>query len=215
MKRYIVLAGLLLSLCTPLARAQETPAAVAERQEAEERYKRMTAKVEDLEAAVQSFQQRFAAMAEEIRSLREELARAKNPGRDAALEETLKAHAKAIEEVDRKRQADNEKVIAEFERLGKRLLERPAPQPPRTKDPGTSTSPGTTASTGARNSSSEKGYEYTIRAGDTLSGLVLALGKQNPPIKVTQKQLREANPKVNWDRLSIGQKVFIPAPAQP
>jgi LysM repeat protein len=32
---------------------------------------------------------------------------------------------------------------------------------------------------------------------------------------VTQKQMMDANPGVNWNRLRIGQKIFIPAPAKP
>jgi LysM repeat protein len=41
---------------------------------------------------------------------------------------------------------------------------------------------------------------------------VAALQKQG--LKVTQKQIMDANPGVNWSKLRIGQKIFIPSPAQ-
>ena len=54
----------------------------------------------------------------------------------------------------------------------------------------------------------DTGFEYTIQSGDTLSGLVLKLRKQG--MNVTQKQLKDANPDVNWDKLKVKQKIFIP-----
>src|SRR5207244_8657878 len=48
-------------------RSQESPASVAERQEAEERYKRMSAEIEDLKTTIQSYQQRLSEQREEIR----------------------------------------------------------------------------------------------------------------------------------------------------
>jgi LysM repeat protein len=56
----------------------------------------------------------------------------------------------------------------------------------------------------------EKGYEYTVQEGDTLSRIVAALNKQG--VKLTAKQISDANPGVNWNRLAIGHKLFIPSP---
>ena len=58
----------------------------------------------------------------------------------------------------------------------------------------------------------EKGIEYVIKSNDTLSGIVTACRARE--LKVTQKLMREANPDVNWDRLRVGQKIFIPIPGQ-
>ena len=55
----------------------------------------------------------------------------------------------------------------------------------------------------------ENGYEYTVAENDTLLGIIGKLKSKN--VKVTQKQMKEANPNVNWNRLSIGQKLFVPA----
>jgi len=42
-----------------------------------------------------------------------------------------------------------------------------------------------------------------------VSGIVNKLSKQG--LKMTQKQIIDANPVVNWNKLRVGQKIFIPA----
>ena len=73
MQRQLLFAVLVFCAAVSAAPAQETPPSVladAQRQEAEERYRRMSAKVEDLEAAIQAWQQRFNALDGEINKLR-------------------------------------------------------------------------------------------------------------------------------------------------
>ncbi len=60
-------------------------------------------------------------------------------------------------------------------------------------------------------SGSERGYEYTIQKDDSLSKIVMGLNRQG--VKVTSKQIIEANPGVKWNSLQIGKKIFIPASA--
>ena len=183
--------------------AQESPASAAERQEAEERYKRMTAEIEDLKTTLQSCQQRLNEQREEIRKVYDEIARATS-NKDYANRDDLKRLAEKIKEVDEKRLADNEKIVekftSEFKRLGQTLTAAPKFNGPDTSKPP------------VVKSTSEPGFEYAIASGDTLSGLVGKLAKQG--MKLTQKQIMDANPAVNWNKLKIGQKVFIPAPAK-
>src|SRR4051794_25552704 len=102
--------------------AQESPAAAAERQEAEERYKRMSAEIEDLKAAIQSYQKNLSNQQDEIRRLNEEIARL-GTHKDLVTREDFKVLAEKIKEVDERRVAGDkdllEKVTAEFARLGK------------------------------------------------------------------------------------------------
>ena len=201
----------------------EDPAVIAERQEAEERQKRMTAEIEDLKSTIQSYGRRIEALREEVGRLSEELDKVKGGPKDVATQDQIKTLAKKIEEVDRKRIADNEKAAAEFEARNKVILDKLGElaksitvRPQRT---GGDSSPWKPAETGKQASSpnnapagTETGYEYTIREGDTLSGIISKLAKQN--IKVTLKQMKAANPKINWDALRVGSKIFIPAPVQ-
>ena len=52
------------------------------------------------------------------------------------------------------------------------------------------------------------GYEDL---GDYLLRIVKDLNAQG--FKVTQKQIMDANPKVNWKNLQVGSSIFIPQPA--
>jgi transketolase len=205
MQRQLLFAVVALGATLWTARAQENPSllADAQRQENEERYRRMSARLEDLEAANQAWQKRFHDLEEEINLLRQELARANASAKDTTTQDNLKNLGKAIEEVDAKRQADNEKVLAAFADLQKKILERTAPptKPKPTTPPASSSSP---------SAGDEKGYEYKVQANDNLAKIVNKLAKQG--VKVTPKQVLDANPGVKWERLQIGQKLFIPAP---
>lgn len=189
-----------------ITRAQETPADAATRQEAEERYKRMSADIEDLKTTIQSYQQRLSEQRDEIRKLSEELARAAN-NKDLATRADLKHLAENIKEVDDKRIADNEKVMNEFTRLGKTLT-----APTKVSPTGSTPNPVKPVSDSVK-PTKETGLEYVVRSGDNPKVISVTLAKQG--VKVTQKQIIDANPTVNWVKLRIGQKLFIPAQLPP
>lgn len=190
---------------------QLSPAEVLQRQEEEERARRLTAKIADLEATAQSLQQQIDKLTEALGRLREEVARLSQSNPGAALEARLKALAAEIAEVDRKRQADYEKITAylerEFARLAKAISAPPASRPPAASSPSAGSTGRTSPATG---DAKVKMMEYTVQPGDTLSGLVVKLRKEG--IKVTQKQIEEANPGVDWNRLQVNRKILIPVP---
>jgi LysM repeat protein len=209
MKRYIPLSALFLVLCTAFLRAED-PVALAERQEAEERYKRMNATLEELQASVLAQQQTIVRLTEELRNTREDLNRVISSSKDAATQESIKKLAEAIEKVDEKRLADNKNVTTRFNEamreIQKTLANRPLPRVPTEPTPPIGKQEPTTKTNTPP--PTEAGYEYTIRSGDTLSGLVAKLNRDGH--KVTQTQLKEANPTVNWNKLIVGRKLFIP-----
>jgi chromosome segregation ATPase len=182
-----------------VAFTQDSPSAVAEREDARERYKRMSAKIEDLENTIQTYNQQFQKMEAEIHRLQGEVAKLRDGSRDSGAKADIVEQIKAV---DRARLADQDNVMKEFARLRKELLGTISSKPPKSNSSPPAPTP----------QASEKGLEYAIREGDTLSKLVVALNKQG--VKVTQKQIEQANPKVNWNALQIGQKIFIPATAQ-
>jgi TolA-binding protein len=211
MKRQVILCALLAGFTSavPQLRAQDTPtspAAVIQRQEAdEERYKFMSADIEKLKENNQALVQRLNELRDEIRRLSEELARANsNKDKDLATREDLKRLADKIKEVDDKRISDNEKTLAEISRLGKTLSAPPKSYSP--PPPSSSGKPSVEPKTGV----TEKGFEYTIRGGDNPRVIAQALAKQG--MKITSQQIIAANPSVDWQKLQIKQKIFIPAP---
>ena len=103
--------------------------------------------------------------------------------------------------MDNRRIADQKLVVNELESLRK-LLEKPLP--PSTHKPSPPANPP------PEKSRPEKGYNYSIKEGDTLSAIVAAL--RTTGIKITSKQVMDANPGVNWNRLKVNQVIFIPSP---
>ena len=174
----------------------------------------MTARLDRIEETQQSYQKRLNDLREENSRLRSEIDRLKSKNESAATQEAIKKLEDAILEVDKKRQSDNDKTLKALRELEKLILEKPAPRP-RASDAapvGNTKPPPDSGRTTPEKppADREKGYEYAIRANDTLSGIVTLLRGQG--LKVTQKQLIDANPAVNWNKLKIGQKIFIPAP---
>jgi LysM repeat protein len=213
MKRSLACAGLTMFLAglLPMAPAQDAPdapvVAAAEREEREANTRRINTKVEQLEETLQSQQKRIAALVDQIHSLREELDRLKSRNESAATQESIRRLADKIEEVDKKRQADNELVLAQLKTIGKTLSKPITPRepiiPPAASRPDKVPPPADTAPP-------ENGYTYKIKDNDTLVRIVKDLNAQG--FKVTQKQVMDANPKVNWSRLRVGQPIFIPQP---
>ena len=206
MRRKVLFCTLLVNFAflTAALRAQESATAAAERQEAEERYKRLSADIEDLKSTLQSCQQRLNEQREEIKRLNEELTRATS-NKDVITRDDLKRLADKIREVDDKRIADDEKVMAEFAHLRKDLISAPVKPNVPSAAPREEKSSARAQKTGG-----DKGYEYTIRAGDNPRVIAQALVKQG--MKVTSKQITDANPAVvDWSKLRVGQKIFIPA----
>jgi LysM repeat protein len=211
MKPNFLLAGLVANiLWSPaLMLAQDTPAAAAaERENTEANFKQVNAKMELLEEALRTQQKRIGALVNEIHTLREEVDRLKSRNESAATQESIKRLAEKIEEVDKKRRDDNELVLAQLKQIGKGLA-RPAPQKEPTPPPANPKTDDATPPPGDK--PPENGYVYHIKDKDTLVRIVTDLRAQG--FKVTQKQIMDANPKVNWTKLRIGQPIFIPQPA--
>ncbi len=206
MKRFLLfllfVAGLLqFSL---LGQNPNTASAIADKQETEERYKRITADMESMLAANLALQKKVAALENELQKVREEQSQLRSANNNNSTTESLKRLAEKIQEVDKKREADKELIRGDIAKLGKKLLE-PARSPSK---------PVVAPDTGA---TSDKGYPYLIQPNDTLSAIVNdfnAQFKAKGMKTITQKQVMDANPNVAWNKLKIGQKIFVPAPPE-
>lgn len=207
MKRNLVAFALFVVLwLVTSATAQETPAALlAAREEMEANYKELKKKFELMEETLESQQKSTTTLLREIHSLREELDRLKTRNESAATQDSIRRLAEKIEEVDRKRQSDNELVLSQLKTLAK-ALSKPIKEPVVTPPP--AASPDKPKTNG--DAPPENVLAYKIKDGDTLSRIVTDLKAQG--FKVTQKQIMDANPAVNWSRLRIGQTVYIPKP---
>jgi LysM repeat protein len=193
MKRSIVLLAVMAAYAVPIVRAQDAAT--------EERLNKLAGQIEDIRAAQDVFGKRIEALSRDIENLRSALDK---PSGNYAAQEDVKQLAEAVKEVDRKRLDDYEKIRAELLKLGKTLA---APLPA-TKKP-TATSAGDNPP--EKLATPDKGFEYVVKKGDTLSLIVKAYRDNN--INVSMDQILKANPGLKPEKLHPGQKIFIPAPA--
>lgn len=181
-----------LALCTTSGlRAQDAAT--------EERLKKLNGYVEELLADKARQQKQIAELSREIESLREQVSK---PSGNYASQDDLRELARKVQEIDRKRMEDDEKIVKQIEELGKTVLKpsgggrvKPTPTP---------------ESTGTGGATADKGYEYEIQSGDTLSVVVQAYREKG--IKVSVDQILKANPGLVPEKMKVGQKIFIPAP---
>ena len=163
---------------------------------------KLSGQIQDLLEAQAKQGKQIDALTKELGELREKVSTP--PVNDSASREDLKKLAGQVQEIDQKRQDDRDLILKEIEKLAK--AGAVAPPTRKTSPPKNSTDdPGTTA-TGP-----QKGYEYVIKAGDSLGLIVKAYRDQG--VKVTKAQIIAANPKMNPDVLITGRKIFIPDPA--
>lgn len=158
---------------------------------------KLSGQIQDLIDARGVQAKRMDALEKEISDLRDKL---NQPVvNDSASADDLKKLAAQVQEIDRKRQADNEKILKVIEKLAK--SGGGSYKPPVAANDTPAPAPGT----------KQKGYDYEIRAGDTLSAISKAYRDQG--VKVTTEQILAANPGLDPRSLNVGKKIFIPDPA--
>jgi len=164
----------------------------------QEQIGKLSGQIQDLIEARDIQIKRNAELEKEISELRDKVNQPA-AANDSASREDLKKLAEKVQEIDKKRQADNEQILKAIEKLAKAgggsirkpaVISNDAPTP--TPAPGVK----------------QKGYDYEIHSGDTLSAIAKAYRDQG--VKVTTTQIIAANPGLNPNSLIAGKKIFIP-----
>jgi LysM repeat protein len=198
MKRFLFLAVALALGSAPVVRAQDAAT--------QERLDKLSGRIDDLIAGQDALTKQMNELRRELGAVRE---MASKPQGNWASPEDLKRVANAVEAVDRKRIADSELVQKQLEKI-RQALDKPLPPPKKTTAVPQKENP---VSVPEKSSKPQQGVEHVIKPGETLSSIVQACKEQK--IKVTQKQILEANPGLKADLLIPGKKIFIPALPQP
>ncbi len=172
----------------------------------EERLNKLSGQIEDLIAGQKAQQKHIADLAKELENVREQAAK---PTGNYASQEDLKHLAEALKEVDRKRLDDYDKIQVALSKLGKTLQAPASSRKPVSNLP---VEPPAGDKQQEKAPSVEKGIEYVIQPGDTLSAVVQACKEKK--VKVTVDQILKANPGLKPEKLRAGQKIFIPAVPQ-
>ena len=171
----------------------------------EERINQLSAQIDVLKEAREAQNKRIEQLEGQVRDLQSQLG--KSAGNYATTEDLNKVADQAanlVKEVDKKRVADNEKVLNELEKLGKTLgaggsggsrRTLPPPEGPKTTfDPTT------------------PHMEHKVEPGETLSAIVSAYRAKN--VKITLQQVLAANPGLKPENMKVGQTIIIPAAGQ-
>ena len=168
---------------TPLPPASNPAAAAATRQNAEENYNTLKGTVDDLLTAQGDLGKQLQELKRQIEELR---VQSSKPNGNFATQDDLKQLAAAIQEIDKKREADKELILKEMEKLGQAVTGQPTHlSPPH----GNSTNTGGTGSgTPPVANPDQTGFYYTIKKDDTLGLVAQAYREQG--VKVD----RQTNP---------------------
>ena len=175
-----------------------------------ERLGKLSGLIDDLIAAKDVQNKKIDELAKAVDALQQQQSK---PNASYATQDDLKGVRESLKEIDRKQQKDNEHILKELDNLSKTLRT----PPPKATAGGATDNAGSGAkmpdTTGVNpQPHPEKGFEYVVKENDTISAIAKAYNDQG--IKVTIKQILDANPKVKPETLKVGQKIFIPAPAQ-
>ena len=217
MKRILILAAAVFGMATTLP-AQDA-AAIADQQAAQENYQALSSKVDDLVAANQLQQKRIADLESQLRSLKDAQSQ---PNTNAVDRSELRDLAEKVKEIDEKREADKTLILQQISDLAK--LPPPSADGKKSHhhDVSADTSAGDTTSTAtadtggaSTDNKNYEGYEHVVKQGETLSAIVAAYNKEEGlHLTVAQVLKHPLNAKIKPEKLYVGQKVFIPAPAK-
>ncbi|MDH7502667.1 MAG: LysM peptidoglycan-binding domain-containing protein [Verrucomicrobiota bacterium] len=200
----IVLGAAMMAACTWLmseAKSQGT-SADAIREEYEARFRSISAKIDDILGIQSTLQRRINDLSAELAALREEQSRIAG---QSVRPDDLRKLADKIREIDQKREDDKRIILEELRKLAQTPIPEPKPRKEETRKQETKKE-----SELSQPPIPQKGYEYVVKEGDTLSAIVEAY-RQNG-VNVTLDMVLKANPNVKPKSLRIGQKIFIPDP---
>jgi LysM repeat protein len=200
MKQFLV--GFLILSCS-------LAAAWAQDDATQQQLDKLSGQIQDLQATQLEQSKHIQALEKEINDLQ---GQANQSGGSSAISDDVRKLAEQVQEIDRKRQEDNARVLKQLEQLEKSLGNSPSShKPPPDITPDITPTPikghAVPDASGPQN-----GYNYTVHSGDTLLAIAKAYRAQG--IKVTTDQILKANPGLDAKNMKVGQKIFIPAPGQ-
>jgi LysM repeat protein len=184
----------ILILTASFARAQDSGT--------QQQLDKLSGQIQDILAAQELQGKRLDALEKQISDLGDKV---NTPAvNNSASADDLKALAAQVQEIDKKRQADRDLILKQIEQIAK--AGGGAPVSHHSAASATTTASDDTAAP----ATPQKGYDYKVQAGDTISAIAKAYHDQG--VKVSVSQILKANPKLDPTKLYVGQKIFIPDP---
>jgi LysM repeat protein len=171
----------------------------------------LSGQIQTIQDSLSAQDKRITALEKKISDLQETVNTPK--GNDYASGDDLKKLAEQVQEIDKKRQEDNQKILDAIGKLGKGGSSAGADLR-RSADHPADVSTGPTSGNGNQTSTTssggpQQGYEYVVQPGNTLSAIAKAYRAQG--VKVSVSQILAANPGLSANNLIVGKKIFIPS----
>jgi hypothetical protein len=177
-----------------------------------ERLNKLSDEVQHLQEASDIQRKQIESLTKELDRLREQQGK---PNTSYASQDDLKRLTEAVNDIEKKRQADNTAVTKELERLGNAIgnLGRSGSgsAPLRKNTPKGSPTPPDKTGPGGAPPAKETGYEYQIQPNDTLTSIAKKYNTELG-LKLTPDDILKANPGLEERKLMAGKKIWIPAP---
>ena len=193
MKRFLLFASFLGTTCLLEPTSALAQGSSLDTRALREDCRRLQSQLADLLEAHNALKSELSKFRSEVRQLRAQTATKDSA---AVTRADLEGLAKSIREVDRKRIQDKDLILKEMQAL---LRSTPTGAKPPTAPP-----------------HSEKGFDHTVEAGQTISAIIAAyntkLKRQDVKKRITLKSVLDANPNLNPRTMRIGQSLFIPDP---
>lgn len=207
------------TLCGSLAGQEDYARAAAEREAIEERFRQLNSDVQSLITAQTDLRSRMEKLSEALQKVRTELS-SRAADSTFVTREEFNRLVETVREIDRKREADKKQILEEIEALGKSLnnslqnaLKKLNTAPAPRVEPRPEHKPEVTPESRPEAADpNQKGAWHTIQNGDTLYTIVAAYNEywKGQRLKTTLALIKQANPKVKPEALSVGQKIFVP-----
>jgi len=153
-----------------------------------ERVNRLSIYVEELMADKARQQKQITDLTRELENLRTQVQRANN----GASREDVRALADTVQQLERKQREDMKSVADAIDKIAK-----------------ASATAARASSSSSPSRAAERGWEYTVEPGNTLSAIAQAY-RDKFNIKVTPDDIVKANPGLKPTSLQVGQVIFIP-----
>ena len=208
-----------MALATTLPVLAQDPAnraaAINEQREADERYRSLSGIVEQMQEAYAAQSRRLNSITSEINTLRDQSREdARKATVNLATREELKRLAEQVQEIDRKREADNRLILEKIERLAK-VVATPVPVVVTPPAPRNDSDSETKSTKHVANEVPEGNfYMHKVKPGETLSAIIAAFNtklKAEGKPTVTFDMVKKANPTMNPNNVVVGRTIRIPA----
>jgi len=172
------------------------------------RFNQLSGSIEDLRAANALQARKIEMLTAENEKLRALLTQISvQSKRNFATQGDIREIQSRVEEVDRKRISDREKILVEFTKLLRKIskikIAAPTPTPPTPPD--------------KPQEKPIKTIEHTVAKGDFLGGILAAYNemfRKQKKGRITMTEILKANPKLDPEKIFVGRKIYIPLPGE-